>query len=93
MAGTQPSQVSAQAVKVIDSTMNQSTATELIRTTIVVCPNPSCEELTAIASLGPWEFGEIVGSVDETATTTWPLLPEANVQQIADYVPNQYQRD
>ena len=66
---------------------------ESIRTTIVVCPNPSCKELTAIASLGPWDFDGYGRMYDETATTTWPLLPEANVQQIPDYVPEPIRQD
>jgi hypothetical protein len=63
-----------------------------VRTSVVVCPNPDCKEVALKASMGPWTTSQF-GITDEDPTREWQLLPEANVQQIPDYVPSPIRQD
>jgi hypothetical protein len=63
-----------------------------VRTLAVVCPNPDCKEVSLKAMMGSWSSNSR-GSTDDEATHEWQLLPEANIQQIPDYVPSPIRQD
>ena len=64
-----------------------------VRTSVIVCPNPECKEVTITATMGPWKYDPLGRPEDEKQTHFWALLPEANVQQVPDYVPKPIRQD
>lgn len=60
---------------------------EVIETTVIVCPNQSCRERVLSATLYPMSHPAGRPAVRGSARQTWKLLPSAEMRTFPSYVP------